>query len=105
MSSSSRRSSLVSLVSLVAATLGTSVPHVARASSPARGSIDLCPVTNGGRPCDLSLVADERGGPLHDVFGPVGGLTPDDLQAAYGVPAGGGAGRTVAVWGGNNDLP
>jgi hypothetical protein len=68
---------------------------------------DLCPVENGGRRCDVKVVTDGAGIPIHSLAQPVGGLAPADLQAAYGLPtsAGPGAGKIVAIFGGNSDYP
>jgi hypothetical protein len=83
------------------ACLGSGVAHAAPVG---RGYIDVCP-RSGDRRCDLKVVTDEQGVPLHSVFAPVGGWSPSDLQSAYGLPVGGGAGLIVAVYGSGSDLP
>lgn len=69
--------------------------------------VDLCPIENGGRRCDVKIVTDADGHPIHSYAQPVGGYGPADLQAAYGLPTSGGpgAGKIVAIFGGNSDLP
>ena len=68
---------------------------------------DLCPLENGGRRCDVKVVTDGAGVPIHSLASPVGGYGPADLEAAYGLPTSGGpgAGKIVAIFGGNSDLP
>ncbi len=56
-----------------------------------------------GRRCDAKILTDERGVPIHSMAAPVGGFSPADLQSAYGLPTGGGAGRIVAIFGGGSD--
>jgi hemerythrin superfamily protein len=100
MPSTSRRNLLLSCAfgaSLALASSGTA--H----ASPVRRYIDVCP-KNGPRRCDTKVVTDEAGLPLRSTAAPVGGWSPADLQSAYGLPAAGGSGLTVAVFGGGSDL-
>jgi hypothetical protein len=84
-----------------AASLASGAP--AAATPAVRGYIDVCP-TGGSRRCDTKIATDEKGVPIRSAANPVGGWSPADLQSAYGLPAGGGAGLTVAVYGGGSDL-
>ena len=67
-------------------------------------SKDVCPVdAHGRRLCDLKLITDETG--QIKSSGLPGGYGPSDLQSAYGLPASGGAGKIVAIWGAQADYP
>jgi hypothetical protein len=69
-------------------------------------TIDLCPVeADGHRRCDVKIVTDDTGKPIHAPAGPVGGYAPADLQSAYGLSPTGGAGKLVVLFGGDSDYP
>ncbi len=69
-------------------------------------TIDLCPVeADGGRRCDVKIRVDDQGRTIHDDDDPVGGYAPANIQSAYGLPVGGGAGKLVVLYGGNSDYP
>jgi hypothetical protein len=55
----------------------------------------------------MKIVTDAFGIPIHSLDAPVGGYAPADLQSAYGLPgnSGPGAGKIVAIFGGNSDYP
>ena len=75
-------------------------------AAPPAPYVDLCPRrADGSRSCDVKIRVDGSGAPIHSDATPVGGYAPADLQSAYGLPAGGGAGKLVAVYGGNSDYP
>jgi hypothetical protein len=68
--------------------------------------VDLCPLeADGHRRCDVKIVADDTGRPIHAPSAPVGGYGPADLQAAYGLSTTGGAGKLVVLFGGDSDYP
>jgi MYXO-CTERM domain-containing protein len=82
----------------------TAAAKSAAQAAPVRGYIDGCSRTGTGPRCDVKVVADDNGVPIHSMAGPVGGWSPADLESAYGLPLGGGSGRIVAVFGGNGDV-
>ncbi len=67
------------------------------------------PCPPGGRVVECNIVIDpapartpsgfrpSSGGPLYEGGGELGGYDPTDLQSAYGIPASGGTGETVAL--------
>jgi hypothetical protein len=75
----------------------------ARAAS-RQGYKDVCPADGRGRRlCDLKIRTDESGQFRSDST--PAGYGPADLQSAYGLPANGGVGKTVAIWGAQADYP
>jgi MYXO-CTERM domain-containing protein len=71
-------------------------------------TIDLCPTeADGSRRCDVKIRTDQDGVPIYANIesGPVGGYAPADIESAYGLPVGGGAGKLVVLYGGNSDYP
>jgi hypothetical protein len=75
----------------------------ARAEGP-RESKDVCPVDDQGRRlCDLKIRTEVDG--QFKVTSTPAGYGPGDLQSAYGLPANGGAGKIVAIWGAQADYP
>jgi hypothetical protein len=63
----------------------------------------LCPVADDrGRRCFGQILVDAEGKPIAHPSSPPGGWTPTELEAAYGLPAGGGAGTIIATYIGNH---
>jgi hypothetical protein len=103
-SASSPLSAIAAFVTAMAMTLGAS--GSADAAPPTRRHyVDLCPRSGTGPRCDVKVVTDDRGTLIHSMNGPVGGYSPADLESAYALPIGGGAGKIVAVYGGGSDVP
>ena len=68
--------------------------------------IDLCPMeADGHRACDVKIVTDDNGNPIHDDSAPVGGYAPADLESAYGLSTTAAAGKLVVLFGGGSDYP
>jgi MYXO-CTERM domain-containing protein len=80
--------------------------HAAGAPVVAPRYVDLCPMeAEGYRRCDVKIVTDGSGNPIHDDAMPVGGYAPADLESAYGLSTTGGAGKLVVLFGGGTDYP
>ncbi len=63
----------------------------------------LCPSADEhGRKCFGQILVDASGEPISDATSPPGGWTPNELEAAYGLPATGGTGTIIATYIGNH---
>ena len=90
---------------IAVATLASSSTN-ARADDGRVHFVDLCPrEADGHRGCDVKIRTDAAGNPIHSLSSPVGGYAPADLESAYSLPVGGGAGKLVVLFGGNSDYP
>lgn len=71
---------------------------------PNLGYRDVCPVeADGHRKCDVKIRTDANGKIAFDSSSPNGGYAPADLQSAYALDPAAGAGKIVALFGGDAD--
>ncbi len=97
-----RWSSFLALLVGGAAIAGPAAPAWASGEEPKLGYRDVCPFEDGHRRCDIKMRTDEEGAIKYD-SSPVGGYAPADLESAYGLTPTDGAGKIVALYGGNSD--
>jgi hypothetical protein len=64
---------------------------------PAVTTEDLCPADRGGMHCFAKRVTSINGNPMDVAQAAIAGLTAQDIQNAYKLPASGGDGRLVAI--------